>query len=127
MASPSSSSVSSPGRHSTCRSRSRGASQASHSWRSAWRSSCGRPRRWAPPAIAGPYRWLRNPMYTVGYVQTYGLALLVASLPGLVAAVFSQGAIVAFYRLVERPHYQRLYGGVAATTARRLSTSRETG
>ncbi|HEY6156446.1 MAG TPA: PEMT/PEM2 methyltransferase family protein [Gemmatimonadales bacterium] len=79
------------------------------------------------PTIAGPYRWLRNPMYTVGYVQTYGFALLVASLPGLVAAVFSQGAIVAFYRLVERPHYQRLYGGVAATTARRLSTSRETG
>ena len=66
-------------------------------------------------------------MYTVGYVQTYGLALLVASLPGLVAAVFSQGAIVAFYRLVERPHYQRLYGGVAATTARRLRTSQETG
>ena len=79
------------------------------------------------PTIAGPYRWLRNPMYTVGYVQTYGLALLVGSLPGLVAAVFSQSAIVAFYRLVERPHYQRLYGGVAATTARRLSTSRETG
>ena len=79
------------------------------------------------PTIAGPYRWLRNPMYTVGYVQTYGLALLVASLPGLVAAVFSQGAIVAFYRLVERPHYQRLYGGVAATTARRLRTSQETG
>src|SRR5205823_3527122 len=46
---------------------------------------------------------------------------------GLVAAVFSQGAIVAFYRLVERPHYQRLYGGVAATTARRLRTSQEPG
>jgi protein-S-isoprenylcysteine O-methyltransferase Ste14 len=85
------------------------------------------PEKRPAPTIAGPYRWLRNPMYTVGYVQTYGLALLVASLPGLVAAVFSQGAIVAFYRLVERPHYQRLYGGVAATTARRLSTSRETG
>ena len=85
------------------------------------------PETRAGPKIAGPYRWLKNPMYTVGYVQTYGLALLVASLPGLVAAVFSQGAIVAFYRLVERPHYQRLYGGVAATTARRLSTSRETG
>src|SRR5437588_10117553 len=66
-------------------------------------------------------------MYTVGYLQTYGVALLVASLPGLVAAVFSQGAIVAFYRLVERPHYQRLYGGVAATTARRLRTSQEPG
>ena len=78
------------------------------------------------PTRAGPYRWLKNPMYTVGDVQTYGLALLVGSLPGLVAAVFSQGAIVAFYRLVERPHYQRLYGGVAATSARRLRTSQET-
>lgn len=85
------------------------------------------PETRAAPKIAGPYRWLKNPMYTVGYVQTYGLALLVASLPGLVAAVFSQGMIVAFYRLVERPHYQRLYGGVAATRARRLSTSQETG
>jgi protein-S-isoprenylcysteine O-methyltransferase Ste14 len=79
------------------------------------------------PTIAGPYRWLRNPMYTVGYLQTYGLALLVASLPGLVAAVFSQGAIIAFYRLVERPHYRRLYGGAAPTARRRLSTSQETG
>ena len=63
----------------------------------------------------------------LAYVLYIGLALLVASLPGLVAAVFSQGAIVAFYRLVERPHYQRLYGGVAATTARRLRTSQEPG
>jgi protein-S-isoprenylcysteine O-methyltransferase Ste14 len=79
------------------------------------------------PRIAGPYRWLRNPMYTVGYLQTYGLALLVASAPGLAAAAFSQGAILAFYRLVERPHYQRLYGGVAARPPRRFSTSQETG
>ena len=85
------------------------------------------PRTRPAPTTAGPYRWLRNPMYTVGYLQTYGLALLVASLPGLVAAAFSQGAIVAFYRLIERPHYQRLYGAFAATTRRRLSTSRETG
>ena len=92
-----------------------------------WRDFFEPPEARPTPTIAGPYRWLRNPMYTVGYLQTYGLALLVASLPGLVAAVFSQGAIVAFYRLVERPHYQRLYGGVAATTARRLRTSQEPG
>jgi len=79
------------------------------------------------PRIAGPYRWLRNPMYTVGYLQTYGLALLVASAPGLAAAAFSQGAILAFYRLVERPHYKRLYGGGGASAPRRLSTSQETG
>ena len=76
--------------------------------------------------IAGPYRWLRNPMYTVGYLQTYGVALLVASAPGLAAAAFSQAAIIAFYRLVERPHYQRLYGG-AAPAPRRFSTSEEPG
>jgi len=79
------------------------------------------------PSNAGPYRWLRNPMYTVGYLQTYGVALLVASAPGLAAAAFSQAAIIAFYRLVERPHYRRLYGGGAATGPRRLSTSQETG
>ena len=78
------------------------------------------------PTIAGPYRWLRNPMYTVGYLQTYGVALLVASAPGLAAAAFSQAAIIAFYRLVERPHYQRLYGG-AAPSPRRFSTSEEPG
>ena len=91
-----------------------------------WRDFFERETRPAP-TIAGPYRWLKNPMYTVGYVQTYGLALLVASLPGLVAAVFSQGAIVVFYRLVERPHYQRLYGGVAPRAPTRLSTTQETG
>src|SRR2546430_13864094 len=65
-------------------------------------------------------------MYTVGYLQTYGVALLVASAPGLAAAAFSQAAIIAFYRLVERPHHQRLYGG-AAPAPRRVSTSEEPG
>lgn len=63
-----------------------------------------------PPVIAaraGPYRFLRNPMYTVGYLHTYGLALVTASLPGVVAALFDQAAILAFYRLVEKPHFDR--------------------
>lgn len=59
------------------------------------------------PARTGPYRFLRNPMYTVGYLHTYGLALMTASLPGLIAAVFDQSAILAFYRLVEKPHFER--------------------
>ena len=58
-------------------------------------------------ARAGPYRFLRNPMYTVGYLHTYGLALVTASLPGLIAALFDQAAILAFYRLVEKPHFDR--------------------
>jgi protein-S-isoprenylcysteine O-methyltransferase Ste14 len=52
----------------------------------------------------GPYRYLRNPMYTVGYLQTYGLALIMDSLPGLIASALDQTAILLFHRLVERPH-----------------------
>lgn len=56
---------------------------------------------------AGPYRFIRNPMYTVGYLHAYGAALLAGSLPGLIAALFSQAAILAFHVLVEKPHFDR--------------------
>lgn len=62
------------------------------------------------PTTAGPYRVLKNPMYTVGYVQTWGIALVAASLPGLVAAAFDQVAILAFYWTVEKPHFERVHG-----------------
>lgn len=58
--------------------------------------------------MTGPYRWFRNPMYTVGYLQTYGLALIFDSWPALAAAVFAQAAILAFYVLVEKPHFEQL-------------------
>ncbi len=69
----------------------------------------------APPAggrprVAGPYRFVKNPMYTFGYLQTYGLAVLTGSLPGLAASVFDQALILTFYWWVERPHYERMYG-----------------
>ena len=60
------------------------------------------------PKAAGPYRWLKNPMYTVGYLPVYGLALATASLVGLVAALFDQCAILTFYHLVEKPHFERV-------------------
>lgn len=59
------------------------------------------------PKAAGPYRWLRNPMYTVGYLPTYGWALATGSLWGLAAALFDQCAILTFYHLVEKPHFDR--------------------
>ena len=61
----------------------------------------------AGPA-AGPYRWLRNPMYTVGYLPVYGLALATSSAFGLAAALFDQVAILTFYHLVEKPHFEKL-------------------
>lgn len=61
------------------------------------------------PVSTGPYRFASNPMYTIGYLQTYGLALIMGSLPGLVAAAFAQAAILTFYFVVEKPHFERLH------------------
>jgi protein-S-isoprenylcysteine O-methyltransferase Ste14 len=60
------------------------------------------------PEGSGPYRFLKNPMYTVGYLHAYGVALLCGSLPGLMAAAFDQAAILVFWRLVEKPHLEFL-------------------
>jgi protein-S-isoprenylcysteine O-methyltransferase Ste14 len=59
------------------------------------------------PVMTGPYRYLKNPMYTVGYFQTYGFALVTGSLAGLVASVCDQVAILVFHRRVERRHFAR--------------------
>ena len=66
------------------------------------------------PASPGPYRWFKNPMYTLGYLQTYGLALVFASAYGLVAAAFAQLAVLLFHLIVERPHYRELVRRSAA-------------
>lgn len=60
--------------------------------------------------LAGPYRFLANPMYTVGYLQAYGFALIMGSGTGLWGAAFLHAAILAFYFAVEKPHFQRLNG-----------------
>jgi protein-S-isoprenylcysteine O-methyltransferase Ste14 len=64
----------------------------------------------APLNTRGPYRFLKNPMYTVGYLPLYGFALFTLSLPGLLAAAFDQAAILAFYWSVEKPHFDRWAG-----------------
>ena len=61
------------------------------------------------PVSSGPYRFISTPMYTIGYLQTYGLALMLRSLPGLIASVFAQVTILAFHYLVEKPHFERLH------------------
>jgi protein-S-isoprenylcysteine O-methyltransferase Ste14 len=61
------------------------------------------------PVSTGPYRFFSNPMYTVGYLHTYGLALMLRSLPGLIGAAFAQAAILSFYLIVEKPHFERLH------------------
>lgn len=61
------------------------------------------------PVSTGPYRFISSPMYTVGYLHTYGLALMLRSLPGLIASVFCQAAILVFYFVIEKPHFERLH------------------
>ena len=61
------------------------------------------------PISSGPYRFISSPMYTIGYLQTYGLALILRSFPGLMVAGFLQVSIMIFYFLIEKPHFHRLH------------------
>ena len=57
----------------------------------------------------GPYRFLHNPMYSVGQLQGYGYALLYGSFPGVVAAASGHLLIYAFYAVAERPFVRSNY------------------
>jgi protein-S-isoprenylcysteine O-methyltransferase Ste14 len=67
----------------------------------------GRPL--APACDGGPYRFMRNPMYSVGQLQGYGYALLFGSLPGVLAAATGHVLIYAFYLAAERPFVRSTY------------------
>ena len=54
-------------------------------------------------SLAGPYRWLSDPMYSVGYWPLYGLALFLGSGPGLLASLGAQVLILLLAARVERP------------------------
>ncbi len=72
-----------------------------------WRDSFIHPGAVAVSRV-GPYRWLSNPMYTLGYAHAYGAALILRSSAGLAAALFAQATILVFHVLVEQPHLRRL-------------------
>jgi protein-S-isoprenylcysteine O-methyltransferase Ste14 len=60
------------------------------------------------PAVSGPYRFLDDPMYTVGYLHAYGFALFTGSLAGIAASFIDQAAILVFHRSVEKVHFARV-------------------
>ncbi len=66
------------------------------------------PKEKFEPCRKGPYRWFSDPMYTLGYLQAYGFALLCASWHGFAAAIFAQASILLVNELVEKPHFRRL-------------------
>jgi protein-S-isoprenylcysteine O-methyltransferase Ste14 len=56
----------------------------------------------ARDSARGPYRFLADPMYTLGYAHVYGVALLLRSVPGLIAAVAGQALMLLLNVLVEQ-------------------------
>ena len=64
------------------------------------------------PCTSGPYRYFKDPMYTLGYLQTYGIALLCDSWYGLAASLFAHASILIVNEVVEKPHFRRLCSAV---------------
>ncbi len=59
--------------------------------------------------VTGPYKYFRNPMYGIGQLQTYAIAIWYESKYGLIAAILNQLLIFSFYYLVERKSIKRFY------------------
>lgn len=57
----------------------------------------------------GPYRYLRHPMYGVGQLQVYGMALYYHSAYGLLFALINQALVFAYCYLLEKPFVKRVY------------------
>jgi len=58
--------------------------------------------------VAGPYRFLSNPMYGMGQSAAYGAALSNGSVAGFIATAMNQTMMYLFYFLIEKPHIRRL-------------------
>jgi protein-S-isoprenylcysteine O-methyltransferase Ste14 len=57
---------------------------------------------------AGPYRWLKNPMYGLGQCAAYGTALTNLSTAGVIATLLNQGMMYLFYFTIEKPHIVKI-------------------
>jgi protein-S-isoprenylcysteine O-methyltransferase Ste14 len=59
---------------------------------------------------AGPFRWVRNPIFTAMFVATLGLALVVPNAVAALAIVVMVVALEVQVRLVEEPYLTRAHG-----------------
>ena len=60
-------------------------------------------------AVTGPYKYFSNPMYGIGQLQAYAVALWYGSKYGIIAAFINQLLIFTFYFLVEKNFIKRIY------------------
>ncbi len=58
---------------------------------------------------AGPYKWVKNPMYGLGYLHSYCLGIMFGSIFGLVYALICHISIFIFYFLAELPFIKKTY------------------
>lgn len=58
----------------------------------------------------GPFRWVRNPIFTAVLVTLLGLALMVPNLVSLIGCCLALAGIEMQVRRVEEPHLRRVHG-----------------
>lgn len=59
--------------------------------------------------VTGPYKYLKNPMYGVGQLQAYAIAIFYGSIYGLIAAMLYQSLVFTFYYKIEMEFIKRIY------------------
>lgn len=63
-----------------------------------------------PLVGVGPFRWVRNPIFSSMLVTTIGLALMVPNAPAVIAVVILILALEIHVRWVEEPYLTQLHG-----------------
>jgi protein-S-isoprenylcysteine O-methyltransferase Ste14 len=59
--------------------------------------------------VEGPYKYLSNPMYGIGQLPAYAVAIWYGSIFGLIATILNQCLIFSFYYIVEKKFIKRVY------------------
>jgi protein-S-isoprenylcysteine O-methyltransferase Ste14 len=59
--------------------------------------------------VSGPYKYFSNPMYGIGQLQVYAIAIYYNSIYGLIFGAINQALVFLFYFLVEKPFIIRTY------------------
>ena len=59
--------------------------------------------------VTGPYKYLSNPMYGIGQIQVYAIAIYYNSIYGLIFGAINQALVFLFYFAAEKPFIYRTY------------------
>ncbi len=57
----------------------------------------------------GPYAYIKSPMYGIGHLHGYGVALISLSSVGLLVMIINQIMIFSFFYIVEKPFIKKIY------------------